>query len=153
MSSTVQVEVFADADALGQALATEVVGGIDAARDAGRRFVLGCPGGRSGRSTYQALTTLTRGADLSHVVIAMMDDYVERGPDGTWRHVPADAHFSCRRFAADEIVGPLNAVAAAPIAQQSVWLPDPGDPSAYRRSLKEAGGVDLFIVASGASDG
>jgi glucosamine-6-phosphate deaminase len=147
------VQVFADPDALGHALATEIVAGIDAARSASGRYVVGCPGGRSARSTYQALATLTRSADLSHIVIAMMDDYVKRGPGDAWQHVPADAHFSGRRFAAEEIVAPLNAEAATPIDPVNVWFPDPADPPAYRRRLEDAGGVDLFIVASGASDG
>ena len=145
--------IYPDPDTLGLALATEIVAGIDAARADRRPYVLGCPGGRSGRSTYEALAALTRGADLGHVVIAMMDDYLERGPDGGWRPVPAEAHFSCRRFATDEIVGPLNASAATPIPPANVWFPDPSDLPAYRRRLEDAGGVDLFIVASGATDG
>jgi glucosamine-6-phosphate deaminase len=149
----VDVIVYPDPEALGLALATEIVDGIDAARRSGRPYLLGCPGGRSGRSTYEALAGLTRGADLGHVVIVMMDDYLERGPDGAWRPVPADAHYSCRRFAIDEIVGPLDADAAAPIPQASVWFPDPADLAAFRRRIEAAGGVDLFIVASGASDG
>ena len=147
------VRVFADAAALGLALAQEIVAGIDAARTAGRRYVLGCPGGRSGRSTYEALASLVVGADLDHLIIAMMDDYVMRGPDGSWRHVPAEAHFSCRRFANVEIVAPLDAVAHVPVRPEHVWLPDPSDPAAYERRLMDVGGVDLFIVASGASDG
>ena len=127
--------------------------GIDGARVAGERYILGCPGGRSPRSTYQALAVRLTGADLSHLVIAMMDDYVIRGADGGWQHVPGDAHYSCRRFARHEIVAPLNERAAVGVPRDQVWLPDPSDPAAYRRHLEEAGGVDLFIVASGASDG
>ena len=52
-----------------------------------------------------------------------------------------------------EIVAPLNEVAAIGVPRDQVWLPDPSDPSAYRPRLEQAGGVDLFIVASGASDG
>jgi glucosamine-6-phosphate deaminase len=93
------------------------------------------------------------GADLGHVVIAMMDDYVERGPDGEWHRAAPHLHFSCERFATDEIVEPLNAVASIPIPVDQVWLPDPADLAAYRRRLEAEGGVELFIVASGASDG
>jgi glucosamine-6-phosphate deaminase len=150
---TASVRVFADADSLGEALAADVLAGIEAARALGRRFVLGCPGGRSARSTYQALARLAVDADLDHLVIAMMDDYVERGPDGGWQHVPADAHHSCRRLAREEIAGPLSASAARPIRSEHVWLPDPSDPAAYASRLAEAGGIDDFIVASGASDG
>ncbi|CAN5614723.1 glucosamine-6-phosphate deaminase [soil metagenome] len=127
--------------------------GVDAARTEGRRYILGCPGGRSGRSTYQALVGLQRGADLSHVVIAMMDDYVEPLPGGGWQHVPPEVHHSCRRFALEEIAKPLNKVAAAIVRPEHIWLPDPMEPEEYGRRLRAAGGVDLFIVASGASDG
>lgn len=148
-----EVRVFEDPEALGMALAQEIVAGIDAARRAGRQYVLGCPGGRSARSTYQALAELVGGADLQHLVIAMMDDYVVRGPDGDWRRVSGEAHYSCERFAREEIVAALDATAERGIEPDHVWLPDPGDPPAYRRRLEEAGGVDHFIVASGASDG
>jgi glucosamine-6-phosphate deaminase len=147
------VDVFPDAEALGEALATEIVAGIDAAREAGRRYILGCPGGRSGRTTYAALARLVRGADLSHLVIAMMDDYVVPAPVGGWQPVPPEAHYSCRRFALEEIAAPLDAVAAAAVRPSHVWLPDPVEPGEYGRRLRAAGGVDLFIVASGASDG
>ena len=119
------VRVFRDEGELGAALAAEIIAGIDEARASGRRYVLGCPGGRSGRSTYQALAQGVRGADISHLVIAMMDDYVLPTTDGAFEHCPADAHYSCRRFARVEIVGPLNAAAAVGVPDDQVWLPDP----------------------------
>jgi glucosamine-6-phosphate deaminase len=148
-----EVRVFQDPEALGLALAQEIAAGIEAARRAGRHYILGCPGGRSPRSTYRALAGLLAGADLRHLVIAMMDDYVELATDGSWRHVPAEAHYSCRRFALEEIVAPLDASAGQGVERDHVWLPDPADPSAYRRRLQESDGVDHFIVASGESDG
>lgn len=147
------VRVFPDADALGQALAEEIMAGIDAAREDGRAYVLGCPGGRSARPVYAALAELSRGVDLDHLIVAMMDDYVVRGPDGVWQHVPAEAHYSCRRFALEEIAAPLDGVAGRGIRPEHVWLPDPADPAAYAQRLEAVGGVDHFIVASGASDG
>jgi glucosamine-6-phosphate deaminase len=68
----------------------------------------------------------------------MMDEYVG---------APADAHFSCRRFARDELATPLA------LAHDQVWLPDPVDPGAYDDRIAGAGGIDLFLLASGASDG
>lgn len=147
------VRVFPDAEALGLALAAEVMEGIRAARQDGRRYLLGCPGGRSPRSTYRALAGLARGEDMGHVVIVMMDEYLEPAPGGGFRHVSPDAAHSCRRFAEQEIRGPIDAVAATPIPDDSVWLPDPADVDAYEPRIAAAGGVDLFIVASGASDG
>ncbi len=150
-----QVTVFDNAAAAGAALAAEIADGIGAAASDGRRYLLGCPGGRSPRATYAALATevAARGLDLSGVVIVMMDDYLE--PDrSSYRRVPATAHFSCENFAMTEIAGPVNAAArGGTIRPDAVWLPDPRDPAAYDDRLRAAGGIDLFILASGASDG
>jgi glucosamine-6-phosphate deaminase len=124
-----QVLVFADADELGRALAEEIV--------ETRPRLLGCPGGRSLVTTYRALAR--SGADLRGTTIVMMDEYVPVPPP--------DAHYSCRGFAYREIAGPLG------IPDGQVWLPDPEDPGAYDERIDAAGGVDLFLLASGASDG
>jgi glucosamine-6-phosphate deaminase len=148
------VRLFPDAGVLGDALAAEIAEGIARARQDGRRYVLGCPGGRSGRSTYEGLARRLQGADLRHLVIAMMDEYLLEAPDGSLGMAPPDAHYSCRRFAEVEIAEPLRLASggSGPLPGH-VWLPDPSDPGAYERRLAEAGGVDLFIVASGAGDG
>jgi glucosamine-6-phosphate deaminase len=125
------VRVFADANELGTALAAEVLVRYDASDGP---YLLGCPGGRSLRSTYRALAD--RGRTLDRLVVVMMDEYVGATPD---------AHYSCARFANEEIAGPLGA--------GEVWLPDVDDPGAYDARIAEAGGVDCFLLASGASDG
>lgn len=150
------VRVHADPVALGQELAAEIAAGIAAATRERRRYLLGCPGGRSLRSTYLALAARVAhdGLDLRDVVIVMMDDYLV--PDGSgWTRVHPDNHFSCERFARDEIARPLNAAVPAGrgIRDEHVWLPDPADPAAYDRRISDAGSVDCFLVASGASDG
>jgi glucosamine-6-phosphate deaminase len=123
------VRVFDDAEELGRALAAEIVETAPA--------LLGCPGGRSLVTTYRALAE--SGADLSPTTIVMMDEYVPVPPP--------DAHYSCRGFALREIAAPLG------IPEERVWLPDPEDPRAYDERIEAAGGVDLFLLASGASDG
>lgn len=127
--------------------------GIHAARRMGRRYLLGCPGGRSARSTYQALAARARGEDMGHLAIVMMDEYLEPTPGGGFRHVSPEAPHSCRRFAEREIRAPIDAVATVPIPQEAIWLPDPDDVDAYEPRIEAAGGIDLFILASGASDG
>ena len=146
--------VFVDADRMGAALADEIVAGIVDARARGERYLLGCPGGRSPRSTYAALASRVREQhiDLSGVVIVMMDDYVtEQG--GTFTRVSPQMHCSVERFARDEILAPLNAGASSAIPDDALWMPDPRNPSAYDERLRAAGGIDLFILASGDSDG
>jgi glucosamine-6-phosphate deaminase len=89
--------------------------------------LLGCPGGRSLLTTYRALP------DLAETTIVMMDEYVPVPP--------SSAHHSCRGFAEREIRG------------GDLWLPDPEDPAAYDERIEAAGGIDVFLLASGASDG
>jgi glucosamine-6-phosphate deaminase len=123
------VRRFADADELGRALAREIV--------ELRPGLLGCPGGRSLMTTYRALGESK--ADLSGTTIVMMDEYVPVPPP--------TAHYSCRGFALREIAAPLG------IPEERVWLPDADDPEAYDARIEDAGGIDLFLLASGASDG
>jgi glucosamine-6-phosphate deaminase len=134
------VRVFADAEELGAALAEEILEAYDAARGEERQFLLGCPGGRSLMSTYSALSA--SGRQLRDCVIVMMDEYVEEG-----RPPSVDAHYSCRGFALREIAQPLG------VPHENVWLPDPKDPAMYDERIKAAGGISLFLLASGASDG
>jgi glucosamine-6-phosphate deaminase len=133
-----EVRVFADAGELGGALADEILAAY--ARTEGRPFLLGCPGGRSLRSTYTALAE--RGADLGRLTVVMMDEYVTNGAAP-----PADAHYSCRGFARRELMEPLG------LREEQVWLPDADDPAAYDERIAAGGGIDLFLLASGASDG
>jgi glucosamine-6-phosphate deaminase len=94
---------------------------------AARPVLLGCPGGRSLVTTYRALP------ELPATTIVMMDEYVPVPPPS--------AHHSCRGFAEREIRG------------GELWLPDPDAPEAYDERIDAAGGVDLFLLASGTSDG
>ncbi len=123
------MRVYADADVLGDELARRII--------ELQPSLLGCPGGRSLITTYRALGAT--GADLSATTIVMMDEYVPVPPPS--------AHYSCRGFALREIAGPLG------IPADNVWLPDPDDPEAYDDRIEAAGGIDLFLLASGASDG
>lgn len=149
----VRPHVFADPEQLGRAAAEHVADRI--ARSPGR-FLLGCPGGRSPQSTYRALATLAaeRELDFSRVVIVMMDDYLRDTPEGLRREDPQALH-SCERFAREEIVRPINEALPQTrrITDDAVWLPDPADPAAYDSKIAAAGGIDLFLLASGASDG
>jgi glucosamine-6-phosphate deaminase len=126
-----EVRVFADADELGAALALDVLARYEASDGP---YLLGCPGGRSLRTTYRALAA--HGRALDRLVVVMMDEYVGAAPD---------AYYSCTRFAHHEIAGPLGA--------GEVWVPEIDDPSAYDARIADAGGIDLFLLASGASDG
>jgi glucosamine-6-phosphate deaminase len=150
------VTIHPSPESLGALLARQILDGVRLAALERRRYLLGCPGGRSAKPIYAALRRLAgqSSADLSGVVIVMMDEYMVEG-SGRPVLCPADAHYSCRRFAELEIRRVLGG--ALPAARQvpagNIWFPDPDDPPAYDARIEAAGGIDLFILASGGSDG
>ena len=91
---------------------------------------------------------------LAHVTLVMMDEYLLETADG-YAYAMAAGAPSCHAFTRDEILGPLNA--ALPqgfrVGQEQVWFPDPRDPAAYDGRIAAAGGIDFFLIASGAGDG
>lgn len=154
-------EVFAGSDDLGDAVAALIVSRLRA-HAPGRPFLLGCPGGRSARSTFGQLArrVAAERLDLSNLVIVMMDEYLAQDETGKLVPVGDDQPHSCRRFGVREIVGPLNAAlqqsggsSGQGVPLEHLWLPDPDHPADYDRRLAEAGGVDLFLLACGAGDG
>jgi glucosamine-6-phosphate deaminase len=152
VSVRVTPTVFSAAEEIGRSLAALIADGVAATRP-GTPFLLGCPSGRSPHSTYRCLVAEVqrRELDLRDLVIVMMDEYVEA--DG--RRVTPSAPHSCARFGREEIVAPLSA-AAGPgrgIADGHFWVPDPRRPDRYDKQIAKLGGVNLFILASGASDG
>jgi glucosamine-6-phosphate deaminase len=84
----------------------------------------------------------------------MMDDYVVPTAGG-YEFCPAEAHYSCRRFAEEEIRAVFNRglAPAMQLKRENVWFPDPARPQTYDERIQAAGGVDLFLLASGATDG
>lgn len=138
-------------------LAGRIVAGINAANEAGRPYLLGCPGGRSAMPVYAALAKkLAAGPmDCSSLIVAMMDEYLLADPEGTLSPPPASAHYSCHGFGEREIVGRINSGLPENhrIPPENFWMPDPATPADYDRRLADAGGIDLFLLASGAGDG
>ena len=138
---------------IGYFVAREVADEIELASIEGREFVLGCPGGRTPRVIFEALAqeVKKRNISLSHVHIAMMDEYVVE-KEGKFSNIDSAAHFSCARFAELEIGQPLNTVAGPGRELKSIRVPDAQSPEEYENWLREVG-IDIFILASGASDG
>ncbi len=154
--SELNLRCFQTAEQLGGAAAALIIDGIADAASSGRRFLLGCPGGRTPQPIYAALAQrcAADAVDCSHVVIVMMDDYLETDADPP-RVVDSDVAHSCRRFAEHDIRAVVNASLRPEhrIPATSIWFPEPTGPEQFDRRLVESGGVDVFIVASGASDG
>lgn len=150
------LRTFPTPEAAGEAVAARVLADVARAGAEGRRYLLGCPTGRSPRPLFGAMARRLAGApqDMGHVVLVMMDEYLVPA-DGGLAYAPADRAWSCQHFARAEIRGRLDAALPPErrLRAEHVWFPDPRDPAAYDARLADAGGVDLFVLASGASDG
>ena len=157
IATPVPVKVHDTPATTGEDLAEIILDGISTAAAAGGRYLLGCPSGRSPRPVYQAMAARleARPQDLSALVLVMMDEYLTGDPATGLSFPPVDAHYACRGFALREIIGPLNVALPVhwQIAAQNVWFPDPGDAPAFDRLIDATGGVDMFLLASGAGDG
>ena len=129
------LRVFPTPESLGSQLAVEL---LDRIRRGRKPFLLGCPTGRTPRPIYDALAD----ADLSDVIFVMMDEYLVPGTAGlSW--ASEGEPWSCHSFVERNFR----------FQRRDVWFPDPADPAAYDRKIADAGGIDLFLLASGASDG
>jgi len=150
------VRVFESPNPIGEYLAGKLLARIAVARQSGQRFLLGCPTGRTPRPIYKAIAhqLKEKAQDISHVILVMMDEYLVKGSSG-FEYAPASAPWSCHHFVRREIAEPWNATleAGQRLKDESVWFPDPDNPVAYDEKIAAAGGIDFFILASGASDG
>lgn len=154
--ATTPLRVFDSPDAIGKELARRLLARIEHARTARTRFILGCPTGRTPRPTYRAMARRIADTkqDISHLTLVMMDEYLVASGRG-FEYAADHNVWSCHHFAREEIAGLLNEhlPEAKRIREESIWFPDPRDPDAFDKRIGDAGGIDFFILASGASDG
>jgi glucosamine-6-phosphate deaminase len=151
-----KLRLFENAEEIGLYVADRLLQDIQRARQSGRRFILGCPTGRTPRPTYATLARRlsTEPQDMSHVVLVMMDEYLVE-QSGELEYASDQMPWSCHYFARAEILDQLNRRLPKEcwLPQSSVWFPDASHPEAYDARIASAGGIDVFVLASGASDG
>lgn len=129
------LRVFPTPESLGKDIAARI---LERVRRGRKPFLLGCPTGRTPRPVYDALAS----ADLSDVIFVMMDEYLVPGAKGlTW--ASEREPWSCHGFVEHNFK----------FQCRDIWFPNASDPAEYDRRIAETGGIDLFILASGASDG
>jgi glucosamine-6-phosphate deaminase len=152
----IPVSVLKDEYEIGHYLAQYIVTQVWDANEKGFYFLLGCPSGRSLQSTYDMLGKAARklNVNLSKLIIVMMDEYVVQSKDG-YRLCDEKSHFSCSRYAYREIMDNVNSYLPIEchICKENIWIPDVTNPDEYDERIKNAGGIDIFLTASGASDG
>ena len=121
-----------------------------------KKLILGCPGGRSLKKTYYHLGKLSYELKISldKLVIVMMDEYVIKYK-GNYKLVNPNSHFSCVRFSRQVIKKLLNYKKNVSTSLKSINIlfPDIKNPSDYDVQIKKLGGIDIFLLASGSSDG
>jgi len=141
--------VFDTPEDLGRQVADDILDGLAGSGD--DPYVVGFPAGRSAIPVIDALVheSRLRGVDLSRLHVVMMDDYVEQTPQG-YRRIDPDLQHSCLGWALRRIVRPL---ADLGFRRDHLLVPDPGDTGAITKAIRDLGGVDLFVMASGQSDG
>lgn len=144
-----------DASEVGEFVAEKIASAIIQAGS--KQIVLGFPSGRTPRPTIKALAQIVREEklDLSQVHILLMDDYVwENGTNG-FENVGINEHFSCKKFARDEMLAVINGELEEDkqIKPENLHAPDASNPGAYEQLIDKLGGIDIFILASGTSDG
>ena len=154
--SRTPVRVFESPDAIGEHVAQQLLELFDQARQRAKPFLLGCPTGRTPRPIYSALAKrlAQNKPDISHVFLVMMDEYVIKSENG-FAYAPNDAAWSCHHFARVEMVDQLNRnlPSGRRVQGGQVWFPDARHPELYDEKIADAGGIDFFMLASGASDG
>ena len=154
--SRTPVRIFDTPERIGEYVAGRILRGIASAALDGRGFLLGLPTGRTPRPVYAAMTAQLANApqSLAHVTLVMMDEYLIETGDG-FRYALTAGAPSCHAFTNTEIVGQLNGALSATdrLRHDAVWFPEPGEPAAYDIRIADAGGIDFFLIASGASDG
>lgn len=154
--SAAPFRILPSPDAIGDDVADRILRGVVDAAQSGRRFLLGLPTGRTPRPVYAAMTRrlAEHAQSLSHVTLVMMDEYlIERA--NAFEYATAAGAPSCHAFTRAEIVEPLNAVLpeSHQLRDSQVWFPDPLHPDRYDADIRDAGGIDFFLAASGAGDG
>jgi glucosamine-6-phosphate deaminase len=144
------------ADEIGSRLARRLLSEIQRASQEGRRYLLGCPTGRTPRPIYAAMARQLGSTpqDLSPLTLVMMDEYLIE-QTGLFVYASETKPWSCHYFARAEILSRLNENLPEKfrLREKSVWFPAAENPEDYDERIAEAGGIDFFILASGATDG
>ena len=146
------IKKFSNSDELAKYLANEILEHLQKKN----KCVLGCPGGRSLTKTYYQLGRIShkKKISLENLTIVRMDEYVLKRKN-TFSLVDPKSHFSCVRFSNQVIKRLLNYKKrkSYKITNERILFPNVLDPAKYDYQIKNMGGIDIFLLASGTSDG
>ena len=146
------IKIFENEKILAQSLSLEILMELKKKKC----LVLGCPGGRSLKKTYYYLGKISYELNISlnKLTIIMMDEYIYK-KNGKYKLVNQDSHFSCVRFSKQVIKKLLNYKKnnLNSLKDENIFFPTIDSPETYDLLIKKLGGIDIFLLASGSSDG
>ncbi len=122
-----------------------------AANEAGRAYLLGCPGGRSAMPVHEALAKRSsppRRIDCSSLTIAAMDEYLLAGDRTAHSPPPASARIPTAVPASARSSGRINAglPEASRISAEISGCPAVAPAGLRHAPRADAGGIDLFLA-------
>ena len=121
-----------------------------------KKLILGCPGGRSLKKTYYYLGLLSfkYKVSLDKLILIMMDEYVYK-KNNKYYLVNPNNHYSCVKFSKNVIKKLLNykKTNLTSLKQKNIYFPSIDNPKNYDILIRKLGYIDIFLLASGSSDG
>ena len=146
------IKIYDNEKNLSKNLALEILKNLKSKK----KLVLGCPGGRSLKKTYYYLGLLSfkQKISLDKLTLIMMDEYVFKKNNKYFLINPKN-HYSCVRYAKNVIKKLLNYKKnkSNSLKQDNILFPSVKNPKNYDRIISNLGGIDIFLLASGSSDG
>ena len=121
-----------------------------------KNIILGCPSGRTLRKTYKHIGILSykTNVDLSNVKIIMMDEYVVL-KNKKFQLCNPKLHYSCIGYSHRVIQKLFNYKKSKKkkLLKSNIFFPKIHAPKQYDKLIQKLGGIDIFFLASGSSDG
>ena len=146
------LKIFTDEISLSKNLAIFILKKIKIKKN----LVLGCPSGRSLKKTYYYLGILSKSMniDISKLKIVMMDEFIIK-KNNKYQLCNNNSHYSCIGYANKTIKKFLNYKKKKnqKFLSSNIYYPNIYKTSDFDIFIKELGGIDIFLLASGSSDG
>ena len=145
------LKVYKNSDELSKSLAKHIVTIIKKKEN----ITLGCPGGRSLKKTYKYIGILSykMNVDLSKVKIFMMDEYVIKDKN-KFKTCNTKSHYSCVGYSYRVIQKLFNYKKnKKKLIKSNIFFPKIDKIKDYDKMIKKLGGIDIFLLASGTTDG
>ena len=146
------IKIFKDEKTLSLTLAKEILSKLKNKK----KLIIGCPGGRSLKKTYYYLGILSfkYKISLDKLSLIMMDEYVFK-KNNKYYLVEPSKHYSCVKFSKNVIKKLLNYKKnkSNSLKDKNIYFPSINNPKNYDILIHKLGGIDLFLLASGSSDG